>query len=70
MLLIEMKKLELDAVCVWLGGLVLIDLVNFVVGCLASFVVGLAAHSILLHEKERHGWRFPWDHDEEEDDED
>ena len=49
------------------GGSALIDLVNFVVGCVACFVVGLAAHSILLHEKERHGWHFPWDHDEEDD---
>ena len=45
----------------------MIDLVNFVVGCVDSFVVGLAAHSILLHEKERHGLHFPWDHDEEDD---
>ena len=48
----------------------MIDLLNFVVGCVASFVVGLAAHSILLHEKERHGWRFPWDHNEANDEED
>lgn len=43
----------------------LIDLINFVVGCLASFALGLAAHSIYLHEKKRHGWKFPWDHDED-----
>jgi len=45
---------------------VLIDLVNFIVGCLASFALGLAAHSIYLHEKKRHGWKFPWDHKEDE----
>jgi len=49
----------------------LIDLINFIVGCGACFVLGLAAHSIYLHEKERHSWKFPWDHDEKtEDDED
>ena len=48
----------------------MIDLVNFVVGCVACFVLGLAAHSILLHEKERQGWRFPWDHDEANDEDD
>jgi len=26
----------------------------------------MAFHSILLHEKKRHSWRFPWDHDEDE----
>lgn len=49
----------------WRRLLTLIDLVNFIVGCVASFVLGLAAHSIYLHEKERRGWRFPWDHGED-----
>ncbi|WNZ28474.1 MAG: hypothetical protein IAX21_07335 [Candidatus Bathyarchaeota archaeon] len=44
----------------------MIDLINFVVGCLASFFLGLAAHSLYLHEKKRHGWTFVWDHNEEE----
>jgi hypothetical protein len=47
----------------------LIDLINFVVGCLASFALGLAAHSIYLHEKKRHGWKFPWDHNEDSENE-
>ena len=48
-----------------LGGLVLG--LFWWLGSVACFVLGLAAHSILLHEKERQGWRFPWDHDEEDD---
>lgn len=43
----------------------MIDLINFVVGVVASFILGLSAHSIYLHEKKRQGWVFPWDHDEE-----
>jgi len=39
----------------------LIDMVNFVVAALCAFVLGLCSHSILLHEMERHGWKFPWD---------
>ena len=44
----------------------MIDLVNFVVAVIAAFILGLATHSTYLHEKERRGWRFPWDHDEDE----
>jgi hypothetical protein len=36
------------------------------VGMVAAFIIGLAFHSALLHEKARRGWRLPWDHDEEE----
>jgi hypothetical protein len=43
----------------------MIDLINFIVGCICSFILGLAAHSIYLHEKKRHGWRLPWDHEEQ-----
>ena len=39
-------------------------------GCGTSFALGLAAHSLYLHEKKRHGWKFPWDHNEEEEKED
>jgi len=46
----------------------MIDLFNFIVGCVCCFVLGLASHSILMHEKKRHCWRFPWDHDEGEED--
>jgi hypothetical protein len=42
----------------------MIDLINLIVGCFASFILGLCAHSVLLHKKKRHGWKFPWDHDE------
>jgi multisubunit Na+/H+ antiporter MnhE subunit len=41
----------------------MIDIVNFIVGCICSFILGMAFHSILLHEKKRRGWRFPWNHD-------
>ena len=44
----------------------MIDLINFVVMAVVMFIAGLASHSIYLHEKERHGWEFPWDHDKEE----
>jgi hypothetical protein len=37
------------------------------VGLVAAFIIGLAFHSALLHEKARRNWRFPWDHDEKED---
>lgn len=30
----------------------------------SAFIIGMAFHSILLHEKIRQGWRFSWDHDE------
>lgn len=43
----------------------MIDFFNFVVGVLCAFILGLATHSIYLHEKHRRGWRFPWDHNEE-----
>jgi hypothetical protein len=36
------------------------------IGMVAAFIIGLAFHSALLHEKARRDWRFPWDHDEEE----
>ena len=44
----------------------MIDLVNLIVGCVCAFILGMTSHSVLLHEKKRHGWRFPWDHDEGE----
>ena len=45
----------------------MIDLVNYIVAVICAFILGIATHSILLHEKERHGWRFPWNHEEERD---
>ena len=42
----------------------MIDLCNFVVAALCAFILGLCSHSMLLHEMERHGWKFPWDHEE------
>ena len=42
----------------------MIDLINFVVAVVCAFVLGLSTHSVYLHEKKRHGWKFPWDHDE------
>ena len=44
----------------------MIDWWNYIVGVVCAFILGLVTHSIYLHEKRRHGWRFPWDHDEEE----
>ncbi len=32
----------------------------------SGFVVGLAFHSLYLHERIRRSWRLPWDHGEEE----
>lgn len=40
----------------------MIDLLNFLVGVTCAFVLGLASHSVYLHEKARRGWVFPWDH--------
>lgn len=34
------------------------------IGAVASFIIGMAFHSILLHERIRQGWKFPWDHEE------
>lgn len=45
----------------------MIDLLNFIIGVIAAGILGAAAHSIYLHEKKRHGWKFPWDHKEERD---
>jgi len=42
------------------------DLINFIIGALAAFILGLAAHSTLLHAAKRMGWKLPWDHEEEE----
>ena len=42
----------------------MIDLLNFIIAVVFAFGLGAASHSILLHEKERHGWRFPWDNEE------
>lgn len=44
----------------------MIDLLNFVVGVICAFVLGLASHSVYLHQKEKYDWHFPWDHDEED----
>jgi len=44
----------------------MIDLINWIVGVICAFIIGMAFHSILLHEKKRHDWHFPWDHDEDE----
>ena len=44
----------------------MIDFINLIVTGIAMFIVGLAAHSSYLHAKEKYGWKFPWDHDEEE----
>jgi hypothetical protein len=38
---------------------------NGSVGMVAAFIIGLAFHSALLHEKARQNWSFPWDHNEE-----
>ena len=43
----------------------MIDLINFIAAVVCAFIIGLATHSVYLHEKKRHGWHFPWDHDEE-----
>jgi len=45
----------------------MIDLINFVVGVVCAFILGLATHSTYLHAKRRYGWRLPWDHNEEAD---
>ena len=42
-----------------------IDLINFIVGVVCAFILGMATHSTYLHEKARRGWKFPWNHDEE-----
>lgn len=34
------------------------------VGMVAAFIIGLAFHSVYLHEKVRHRWRHPWNHAE------
>ena len=44
----------------------MIDMANFVIAALCAFILGLCSHSMLLHEMERHGWKFPWNHEEEE----
>lgn len=36
------------------------------VAVLSSFAVGLAFHSVYLHERIRHRWRLPWNHGEED----
>jgi len=46
-------------------GDLVIELINYIVAVLCSFILGVASHSVFLHEKERHGWSFPWDHDDE-----
>jgi hypothetical protein len=35
-----------------------------VAAALSAFAVGLALHSVYLHERLRHRWRLPWDHEE------
>ena len=42
----------------------MIDLWNFIISVIVAFILGLATHSIFLHEKARQGWKFPWDHKE------
>ena len=42
----------------------MIDLLNYLIGIICAFILGLTTHSIYLHEKKRRGWRLPWDHDE------
>jgi len=37
-----------------------------VAAALSAFAVGLAFHSVYLHERLRHRWRLPWDHGEED----
>ena len=44
----------------------MIDLINFVVGVVAAFILGLAAHSVYDHTKRRGELPdLPWDHKEE-----
>lgn len=43
----------------------MIDFINWLLSVIAALIIGAAGHSIYLHEKERHGWKFPWDHDED-----
>jgi hypothetical protein len=42
----------------------MIDLLNFIIGSVCAFVLGLAAHSIYLHARSRGDVKrkFPWDH--------
>jgi hypothetical protein len=41
----------------------MIDLLNFIVGVVCAFVLGLATHSIYLHSKKRKELSsLPWDH--------
>jgi hypothetical protein len=50
----------------------MIDLLNFIVGVVCAFILGLATHSIYLHSKKRKELPpLPWDHevDDIEDDE-
>ena len=39
---------------------------NFIVGLICAFILGLASHSVYLHELKRHKWNLPWNHDENE----
>ena len=36
-----------------------------VAAAISAFAVGLAFHSVYMHERLRHRWRLPWDHGEE-----
>jgi len=36
------------------------------VSIVSAFIIGLAFHSVLLHEQARQRWRFPWDHNHDE----
>ena len=44
----------------------MIDFINLIVGCILTFILGLVFHSSYLHAKEKYGWKFPWDHDEDD----
>jgi len=57
----RLKHLIIQIVCE-----IMIDLINFIVGCIAAFILGLAGHSTYLHAKRKYKWKFPWDHEEEE----
>ena len=36
------------------------------VAVICAFIIGLAFHSILLHEQARQKWKLPWDHNNDE----
>ena len=40
-----------------------------ITAAVSAFIIGMAFHSVFLHEKACHSWRFLWNHDEEDENE-